>query len=90
MVSILIDSGSTHNFIKVGVAHKLKLPVSSVTQFSVVTGSGNELSCDKICKDVKVLVQGTILGVDLYLLLMDGMDVVMGIQWLKTAGKDHY
>lgn len=34
-----------------------------------------------------MVVHGTKITVDLFLLLMDGTDVVLGIQWLKMLGK---
>lgn len=76
MLSILVDSGSTHNFVQSTVARKLKLAVSPVKQFSVITGSGDELLCNKWCKDVKLAVQGTEIVVNLFILPMDGTKIV--------------
>lgn len=87
VLSVLIDSGSTHNFVQVAAARRLKWPISPIQQFKVVIGSGDKLCCNKICKNVELVVQGTHISVDLFLLPMDDIDVVLGIQWLKTLGK---
>ena len=48
-VSVLIDGGSTHNFIKPAVAEKLSLPTHSVTPFRVFVGNGASLRCNYAC-----------------------------------------
>lgn len=39
-VSILVDSGSIHNFIQASAVEKAQIPISKTGEFLVTTGSG--------------------------------------------------
>lgn len=86
-VTILVDSGSTDNFVQSEVVENLKLPVSKIDNFYVTTDSGTQLKCNQMCKCSKILIQGLELEVDLYLLPVTGENVILGIQWLRTLGR---
>ncbi|GJT60682.1 ty3-gypsy retrotransposon protein [Tanacetum coccineum] len=86
-VHILIDNGSTHNFIQPGVVERMKLPVTNTKRFKVYIGSGETLLCENICGQVSIEMQGLCMKVDLYVLPMKGPDIVLGIQWLQQLGK---
>ena len=79
---ILIDSGSTHNFIQPAMAEKLNLSIRPTTPFHVYIGNGDTLLSQFICPNVKLCIQGTCFILDLYVLPIKGPDVVMGVQWL--------
>lgn len=40
-----------------------------------------------IYKGVSIRVQGTIMTIDLYALLLVGTDMVLGVQWLEGLGQ---
>ncbi|GKA73965.1 ty3-gypsy retrotransposon protein, partial [Tanacetum coccineum] len=86
-VHILIDNGSTHNFIRPDVVERLRVPLQATKVFKVYIGSGETLMCESVCSQVTLHVQGLDLKVDLYVLPMRGPDVVLGIQWLQQLGK---
>ncbi|GKC30855.1 ty3-gypsy retrotransposon protein, partial [Tanacetum coccineum] len=86
-VHILIDNGSTHNFIRPDVVERLRVPLQATKVFNVYIGSGETLMCESVCSQVTLHVQGLDLKVDLYVLPMRGPDVVLGIQWLQQLGK---
>lgn len=52
-INVLIDIGSTHNFIQEDVAFILRLAIHLIQPFQVSTGSGEKLTCDKLCKEWK-------------------------------------
>ncbi|KAF7811847.1 Transposon Ty3-G Gag-Pol polyprotein [Senna tora] len=87
VVNILVDNGSKHNIIKSSVAHNLKLPLTVISPFKVLTGSGSFLSCTHKCDNVCLKVQGQDIVVDLYVLEIKGSDVVLGVQWLAELGE---
>ncbi|GJR96132.1 ty3-gypsy retrotransposon protein, partial [Tanacetum coccineum] len=86
-VHVLIDNGSTHNFVWADVVEKICLPVQSSNPFKVYIGSGEMLLCESICSWVMLSMQGLIMEVDIYVLLMKGPDMVLGIQWLQKHRK---
>ncbi|GJR88693.1 ty3-gypsy retrotransposon protein [Tanacetum coccineum] len=45
-VHVLIDNGSTHNFIRPDVVEKMCLPIKSTKAFKVYIGSGESLLCE--------------------------------------------
>ncbi|XP_077219125.1 uncharacterized protein LOC143853291 [Tasmannia lanceolata] len=85
-VQILVDGGSTHNFIQERVAAHLKLPSHSHPPFSVTVGSGETLTCKGLCKDVPLKIGTTTFQTDLFILPLHGTDVVLGVQWLIPLG----
>ena len=84
---VLIDSGSTHNFIKPALAERLGLAIHPTTNFRVYIGNGDFLVCKQFCPQVNLTMQGTAFMVDLFILPIEGTDVVLGIQWLQKLGK---
>ncbi|CAA0811573.1 Unknown protein, partial [Striga hermonthica] len=85
-VVVLVDNGSSHNFINSTFSNKLNLPVTRVEPFDVRVANGDRLRCSEILKDVPIKVQGVILKADLYALTLVGPDVVLGVQWLEGLG----
>nr|GEX69057.1 reverse transcriptase [Tanacetum cinerariifolium] len=86
-VHVLIDNGSTHNFVRPDVVERMCLPVQPTKAFKVYIGSEETLLCEKVCSHVSLLMQGVAVEVDLYVLPMQGHDVLLGIQWLQHLGK---
>lgn len=85
-VSILIDSGSSHNFIQPSVVEKLKLSIAPITPFRVYVRNGESLLCTHHCPAVPIIMQGSTFDIDLFVLKIHGPDVVLGIQWLQNLG----
>ncbi|KAH9745584.1 hypothetical protein KPL70_004126 [Citrus sinensis] len=84
---VLIDSGSTHNFVKPTVAERMGLPIQPTSPFRVYIGNGNFLVCKYFCPQVALTLQGTVFTLDLFVLPIEGPDVVLGIQWLQLLGR---
>ncbi|KAK4433278.1 putative mitochondrial protein [Sesamum alatum] len=85
-VSVLIDSGSSHNIVQPRVAEFLGLPVALLSSFPVLVGNGVALHCFGVCRDVSMLLQSHKFSVSLYVLLIFGADIVLGVQWLGSLG----
>ncbi|VFQ73335.1 unnamed protein product [Cuscuta campestris] len=86
-VHVLLDGGSTHNFVHPTVAERLSLVLHPVPPFRVYVGNGDSLRCAYSCPCTPLLLQGVLFEVDLYLLEIHGPDMVLGVQWLQTLGK---
>ncbi|KAG6397594.1 hypothetical protein SASPL_143763 [Salvia splendens] len=85
-VSILIDGGSTHNFIQPAVAERLSLCVHPIIPFRVFVGNGESLRCSHACLRTPITMQGYSFEIDLFILQVKGPDVILGVQWLQELG----
>ncbi|MFS7984905.1 putative retrotransposon gag domain, aspartic peptidase domain superfamily [Helianthus anomalus] len=83
-VSILIDCGSTHNFITASLVPKIGLSTHEVVPFGVKIGNGDIIRCSQICKDVVLHIADLQITQNFYPFSLGGADVVLGIQWLAT------
>ncbi|KAL4318769.1 hypothetical protein GQ457_18G015560 [Hibiscus cannabinus] len=85
-LDVLIDSGSTHNFISEKMATWLQLPVIPTEPFTVKVANGAPLKCQGRFENVHVLLQGIPFSLTLYSLPLIGLDLVLGVQWLEKLG----
>ena len=85
-VVILVDGGSTHNFIQPRLSTFLHLTHLPASAMRVMIGNGSTIACDIKCPDVPLLLQGHFFSVDLYQFPIGGADIVLGVQWLKLIG----
>jgi hypothetical protein len=51
-----------------------------------MVGNGEHLHCTGLCNDVSVTVNKHTFNLSLYVLPIQGADVVLGVQWLQTLG----
>ncbi|XP_061356472.1 uncharacterized protein LOC133300905 [Gastrolobium bilobum] len=85
-VQILVDGASTHNFITHKMATYLGLVLQTVPPFTVQVGNGDGLTCKALCCDIPLMLQSHRFFLDLYVLDLQGADIVLGVQWLATLG----
>lgn len=85
-IQILVDSGSTHNFLNSQVARKAGVTPSEGGCFEVAVANGEKLRSSGRCRGVGMKLQGVPILVDLYLIPLVGCDAVLGAQWLSTLG----
>ncbi|CAA0810409.1 Unknown protein, partial [Striga hermonthica] len=86
LVEVLVDSGSTLNFIDEELSKEIKIPFTKVKPFGVKVVNGETLRGDILFKSVKLKAQGQRMRVDLYALPLKATDIVLGCQWLETLG----
>ncbi|CAA0835688.1 Uncharacterized mitochondrial protein AtMg00860 [Striga hermonthica] len=86
-VHVLIDSGSTHNFIRPEVAECLRLPVKPIAPFKGYVGSGDSLVFPNQSLELALEMQGTSFEVALYVLPIQGPKIVLGMPWLREFGR---
>lgn len=85
-VIILIDSGSTHNFLNPVVAKRTSCLVEQTNHFSVTAADGAQITSSAICKKMQWVMYGTIFEADMRLLPLGGCDLVLGVEWLAELG----
>ncbi|KAK9684868.1 hypothetical protein RND81_10G238500 [Saponaria officinalis] len=85
-VHILIDSGSTHNFLAHDMAMKLGCKLDCIEPQSVTVADGSQFPCQLMCKQFAWVLQNTQFEADVLIIPLGGCDMVLGVQWLSTLG----
>lgn len=60
-VLILVDSGSTHNFISDSLVADLNQPIQVIPSFGVTIGNGSVIPCNRICPKIAIRLPGIII-----------------------------
>ncbi|XP_014517232.1 uncharacterized protein LOC106774700 [Vigna radiata var. radiata] len=83
---VLIDGGSSDNFLQPRIAKFLKLPVEPAKLFRVMVGNGNFMTAEGKIQQLNIQAQGHSFVVPVFLLPISGADLILGASWLKTIG----
>ena len=78
---ILLNTGSTHNFMDETLAKGLKLQTNVESNFGVRVANGQVIRTIGECKEMKLYLKLTFNLLDL-----EGCGIVLGTQWLSTLG----
>lgn len=91
-MTILIDSGSSHNILQPRIAEFLGFPNVALNPFSVLVGTGDSIQYAGSCANVPLTLSGELFKISFFILPIHGADVVLGVQWLQKLGKfiSHY
>nr|TKR84335.1 hypothetical protein D5086_0000258830 [Populus alba] len=85
-VTMLIDGGSTHNFIDQAVVSKFGLIVNRSKQFLVMVANWEKITCNRQCQGLTLNIQGQTVTANYYILSVTACQLVLGVQWLETLG----
>ena len=85
-VIMLIDSGSTHNFIHCKVAKELNLFLYPAPECQVMVSNGGTINCSGKCHNIKLNMGEYVLNIPMLSIPMGGVDVVLGVEWLQSLG----
>lgn len=77
-LSVLVDSGSTHNFLQRKYGTQIR-GVQSLPEFWVYIGSGEYPVCEQVCRDIPITIQSVTLVEDLFVLAIGWANLVLGI-----------
>lgn len=86
IVHILIDSGSTHNFLDLATAKRLGCRMFGTNPLQVAVPGGHKLVSNYECKQFQWVLQGHTYATDVMVIPLGGCDMVLGVQWLATLG----
>jgi len=81
---ILIDSGSTHNFLDTQMAEKYGCIIETIAPLNVVVVDGSKIKISFVVKYFSWTIQHTTFTADMLLLPFGCCDLVLGIEWLIT------
>jgi predicted aspartyl protease len=86
VVVALLDSGSSHNFLDVQMAHRAGLRLHSRSGLSVAVANSERIASPSPVDNQAVFIGGEAFTIDLYTLPLGEYDMVLGVQWLATLG----
>jgi hypothetical protein len=81
-LTVLLDSISTHNFIRAEAARRANLPLHDSRGAHVVVG----VECRGLARGVNLQISEESFRVDMYSIPVHVCDVVLGIAWLQNLG----
>jgi predicted aspartyl protease len=81
-VIILFDSGATHSFISSKCATKIGLDLYPISGAYMIVTRGSKISSNQVCRSVPIQMGRNLVRTDLLLLDLEGMDVLLGMDWM--------
>lgn len=85
-VLVMVDSGATHNFISQKLVQKMEWPIEETPMMGIKLGDGFRKSTKGVCSGLKLKIGEFEISPRMHLFELGGIDVVLGIEWLKTLG----
>jgi len=85
-VVMLVDGGSTHNFVDQTLVKQLGLPVINDHPFQVMVANKEKIEYGGRCLGLPLDIQGFQTKADFYVLPMAACPLVLGVHWLATLG----
>lgn len=86
-VIVLVDNGPSYNSINEEIAKKLQLKATTMEPFQVQVAYGERLTYQELYGRIPIRIQGVTITIDLFALPLEGLDVVLGVQWLESLGR---
>jgi hypothetical protein len=82
LATVLFDSGASHSFIATSFVEKHGIPSTHLEIPLVTRTPGSDLLCQLKCSQVRILLSGVVFLADLIVLPSQGIDVILGMDWL--------
>jgi hypothetical protein len=83
---VVIDSGSTHNFMSLALAEVLELIPKRGEAMEVIVASGEKIQSSGKCNPIVVELQEWKFHIEFFVLPLEGYGIVLGAQWLRVLG----
>lgn len=83
---VLIDCGSTDNFIAQGLVDELQLPLTSTSYYDIVMGNGVTINGKRVCKAVMIKLPELTVKDDFLSMEFGSVEVILRMQWLQRQG----
>ena len=82
-IRILMDGGSSDNFIHPHLASSLDLTIHRTPPFNVEVGSGELLHCEEEVTNIPIHIQGHTLCISAFVLPIASKELVLENSWLE-------
>lgn len=83
LTAVLFDFGASHSFVSSKFAKKGKLPMVLLRTPMLIKSAGATMKCGLCCIVVKIHLSGVEFTADLIVLQSEGIDVILGMDWLR-------
>jgi predicted aspartyl protease len=81
-VIIMFDFGATHSFISSKCGTKIGLDLYPTNEVYMIATPGGKISSNQVCRSVLIQMGRNLVRTDLLLLDLEGMDVLLGMDWM--------
>ena len=85
-VIVLIYLGNTHNSIHCKLAKELNCFLYLALECQVMVANGGTINFSGKCHNIKITMGEYVLNSQILSITMGGVDIVLGVQWLKYLG----
>jgi hypothetical protein len=85
-VIILVDSGSTQNFIHCCIAQETHCYIHVVNNFQITISNGGSMKCGGCYENMRLQISDYHLKSHMFAIDMGGCDIVLGVEWIRTLG----
>eukprot|EP00253_Pinus_taeda_P027462 PITA_27462 len=86
-VSVLVDSGATHNFIDAQMVERRGIQTESFDGFSVLVPRDQTMTCARYVPELSVTMGTYTLTNHFFVVDILDTNMILGVQWLITLGK---
>jgi hypothetical protein len=86
LIALLIDSGSTHNFIHCRLTDEIHCFVRLASNFQILIANGGTMKCGGDSENVKLQMGDYHMKNHMFSIAMGGCDIVLGMEWIRTMG----
>ena len=81
-IHILIDSGSTHNFLDSATAKRLRCELLKIPPIRVAVADRAKLNCQAMCRGFCFMILNSTYVTDVHIVPLESCDMLLGVQWL--------
>ncbi|GJV17211.1 retrotransposon protein, putative, unclassified [Tanacetum coccineum] len=85
-VNILVDCGSTHNFVDLHMAKRIGCIMKPMYSLQVSVANGEVMTSTLMCQGLSMTIGEVTYMIGAMVLPLGACDMVLGIQWLATLG----
>jgi predicted aspartyl protease len=82
IVEVLFDTGAMHSFITASWVEAHNLPITTMSTPIQIDSAGGRVRADSVCLNVSVEIRGIEFPANLIVMGTQGIDVILGINWL--------
>lgn len=86
-ILLMVDSGTSHNFVAPQVTTTLSIAIDSSKRFGVRVGDGHRVFTKAKYPGLPLQLGANEVVMDAYVLDLGGVDMILGVVWLETLGK---